>query len=252
MTELIRYETDGPLAIVTLNRPDKLNAVNWEMVNGLDEAFGRAAQDDDIKAVVLAGEGKAFCVGDDIQQAWSGDQFAELMQRFKERPEEPEFTRQFDFPKPVVVAIHGYCFGGALELILWCDILIASDDAQFATQFVQYGLTAGAVTFYRLPRLIGHVNASKMLLTGERVGAEEAKAMGLVSTVVPRDALLTEAKRVAGVIAGHPEEAIRNTREALRISLRATPDGQRDITVFSNRLLAALFERMGALSGSSS
>jgi enoyl-CoA hydratase/carnithine racemase len=249
MTDLIRYETDGPVAVITLNRPDKLNALNWEMIQGIDEAFDRAATDDEIKAIVLTGEGKAFCVGDDIQQAWSGEQFQALMKRFKERPEEPEFVRQFDFPKPIIVAVNGYCFGGALELILWMDVIVAADDAQFATQFVKYGLTAGAVTFYRLPRLIGHVNASAMLLTGERVGAEDAVRMGLAWKVVPRDELIAECKRIAGVIAEYPEEAIRNTREGLRVSLRATQEGQRDITIFSNQLLAGLFEKMGALSG---
>ena len=247
MTELIAYEVDGSVATITLNRPDKLNAINWDMVEGLDEAFERAAADDDVKAVVLTGAGKAFCVGDDLQQAWSGDRFQELMKRFKEHPEEPEFDRQFVFPKPVVVAINGYCFAGALELILWCDVLIASDDAQFATQFVQYGLTAGAVTFYRLPRLIGHVNASYMLLTGERVPAETARQWGLVTKVVPQDELAAEARRIAEVIAGHPEVAIRNTREGIRVGLRATREGQRDITVFSNQLLAQLFENIGAL-----
>ncbi len=247
-TDLISYETDGPTAVITLRREDKLNAINWEMVDGLDEAFAAAQADDAVKAVVITGVGKAFSVGDDLQQAWSGEKFEALMARFKERPEEPEFMRQFEFTKPVIAAINGYCFAGALELILWADILIAADDAQFATQFVQYGLTAGAVTFYRLPRLIGHSNASYMLLSGERVSAEDALRMGLVTKVVGRDALIDEAKRLAGVIAAHPsEEAIRNTREAVRISIGATLEGQKDITIFSNRLLAGLFERMGAL-----
>ena len=247
MSDLVLYEVDGPIATITLNRPDKLNAINWDMVQGLDDAFNAAAADDSVKVVILAANGKAFCVGDDLEQAWEGERFEALMKRFKEHPEEPEFTRQFDFPKPVIVAIQGYCFAGALELILWCDILIASDDAQFATQFVQYGLTAGAVTFYRLPRLIGHVNASYMLLTGERVPSETARQWGLVTKVVPRDSLLDEARTIATKIASHPsDEAIGNTREGLRRSLRTTVEGQRDITVFSNQLLASLFDRMGA------
>jgi enoyl-CoA hydratase len=248
MSDLVLYEVDGAVATITLNRPDKLNAINWEMVDGLDEAFASAANDDAVKAVILAANGKAFCVGDDLEQAWSGEKFEALMKRFKEHPEEPEFTRQFDFPKPVIVAINGNCFAGALELILWCDILIASEDAQFATQFVQYGLTAGAVTFYRLPRLIGHVNASYMLLTGERVPASTAQAWGLVTKVVPPNSLLDEAKAIATKIASHPSEAaIQNTREGLRRSIRATVDGQKDITIFSNQLLASLFEQMGAI-----
>jgi enoyl-CoA hydratase/carnithine racemase len=247
VTDLIDYTKDGATAIITLQREDKLNAINWEMVDGIDEAFNAAQADDEVKAVVLTGVGKAFSVGDDLQQAWSGEKFQSLMQRFKDHPDEPEFMRQFEFTKPVIVAVNGYCFAGALELILWADVLIAADDAQFATQFVQYGLTAGAVTFYRLPRLIGHSNASYMLLSGERVPAADALRMGLVTKVVPRDSLLEEAKRIAGVIGAHPEEAIRNTREGIRISLRATLEGQKDITVFSNGILAGLFERMGAL-----
>ena len=247
MSDLVLYETDGAIATITLNRPDKLNAINWDMVQGLDDAFAAAASDDAVKVVILAANGKAFCVGDDLQQAWEGERFEALMKRFKEHPEEPEFTRQFDFPKPVIVAIQGYCFAGALELILWCDILLCSEDSQFATQFVQYGLTAGAVTFYRLPRLIGHVNASYMLLTGERVPASTAQQWGLVTKVVPRDSLLDEAGAIAAKIASHPSDAaIQNTREGLRRSLRATMDGQKDITIFSNQLLASLFEQMVA------
>jgi enoyl-CoA hydratase len=246
VSDLVQYDVDGGVATITLNRPDKLNAINWEMIEGVDEAFARAEADDDVKAVVITGTGKAFSVGDDLEQAWSGERFEALMKRFKEQPEEAESNRQFDFPKPVIVAVNGYCFGGAIEFVLWADVLIAADDAQFATQFVKYGLTGGAVTFYRLPRLIGHSNASYMLLTGERVGAEEALRMGLVTKVVPRTELVAEAQKIAGTIASFPEEAVRNTREAMRISLRATREGQRDITVFSNRLLASLFERMGA------
>ena len=247
MTDLVLYEVDGPVATITLNRPDKYNAINWEMVDGLDAAFEAAAADDAVRAVVLAANGKHFCVGDDLEQAWTGEKFEALMKRFKEHPEEPEFMRQFEFPKPVIVAINGYCFAGALELILWCDVLLCSDDAQFATQFVQYGLTAGAVTFYRLPRLIGHVNASYMLLTGERVPAATAQQWGLVTQVVPRDQLLESARAIATRIASHPSaEAIQNTREGLRRSLRATLEGQKDITIFSNQLLASLFDRMGA------
>ncbi len=244
MDDVVGYEKVGNVATITLNRPDKLNAINWDVVNGLDSAFERAASDDEVKAVILTGNGKAFSVGDDLNQAWSGEQFESLMKRFKEHPEEAESDRQFEFPKPVVIAVNGYCFGGALELVLWADILIAADDAEFATQFVKYGLTGGAVTFYRLPRLIGHTNASYMLLTGERISADEAQGMGLVTRVVPRASLMDEAMRIASTIASYPEEAVRNTREAMRISLRATPEGQRDITVFSNQLLASLFERM--------
>jgi 2-(1,2-epoxy-1,2-dihydrophenyl)acetyl-CoA isomerase len=241
---VVTYEKSGSVATITLNRPDKLNAINWDVINRLDSAFESAASDDEVKAVVMTGAGKAFSVGDDLNQAWSGEQFESLMKRFREHPEEAESNRQFEFPKPVVIAVNGYCFGGALELVLWADILIAADDAEFATQFVKYGLTGGAVTFYRLPRLIGHTNASYMLLSGERVSAEDACGMGLVTKVVPRASLMDEAMRIASTIASYPEEAVRNTREAMRISLRATPEGQRDITVFSNQLLASLFERL--------
>jgi enoyl-CoA hydratase/carnithine racemase len=248
MADLVLYDVEAGVATITLNRPDKLNAINWDMVQDLDGAFDRAATDDDVKVVVITGNGKSFCVGDDVNQAWSGERFESLMKRFREQPEEAESNRQFDFPKPVVVAVNGYCFGGALELVLWADILIAADDAQFAAQFVKFGLSAGAVTFYRLLRLIGHSNASYMLLTGERIDALEAQRWGLVTKVVPRAELLAEAQRIASTIASFETEAVRNTREGIRISLRATREGQRDITVFSNELLVSLFERMGALS----
>ena len=98
MEEVVTYEKAGSVATITLNRPDKLNAINWDIVNGLDAAFERAASDNEVKAVVMTGIGKAFSVGDDTSQVVAGEQFDSLMKRFKEHPEEAESNRQFEFP----------------------------------------------------------------------------------------------------------------------------------------------------------
>lgn len=246
--KVVLYDVADGVATITLNRVDKLNALNWEVINGVDEAFNNAESDENVKAVVITGNGRAFSVGDDLEQAWAGDDFKNLMQRFKDRPEEPEFDRPYDYTKPVIAAINGYCFAGAIEFILWADIIIAADDAKFATQFVQHGLVAGSQTFYRLPRAIGPSNASYMLLTGERIDATQAQQMGLVTKVVPRDELVATAQAIAKTIAAYPEHAVRGIRDGIKTSIRATREGQREMNVFSNTLLVSVFERLGLIS----
>jgi enoyl-CoA hydratase/carnithine racemase len=245
MTELVRYNVDAGVATITFNRPEKLNAINWPMIQDLDAAWARAQADDDVRCVIVTGAGKAYCAGDDIKEAWSGDAFDALMQRFADRPDEPEFPLQFDFDKPVIAAINGYCFAGALELSLWFDILLASEDAVFAANFVEHGLMGGATTFWRLPRLVGHSSAALLLVAGERIDAQEALRMGLVSRVLPRSELLSEARRIAARIASFDAGAVRRTRQGLRIAMGATVEGQRDTITYANRTLADLFAGRG-------
>jgi enoyl-CoA hydratase/carnithine racemase len=241
MDEPVRYEVDKRVATITLNRPEKLNAINPGMGEALRRAWKTAADDDDVRCVLLTGEGKAFCVGDDIYEAWSGERFEAIMKQFREEPEKHELAFQLDYPKPVVAAINGYCFGGALEIVLWADVLIASEQASFAANFVQFGLVGGATTFWRMPRLIGASSAALMLLAGERIEAEEAARMGLVSRVVPHGELLPSARRIAETIASHSPLAIRLSRDILRTSIGATAEGQRDVTVAANTALATVF-----------
>lgn len=243
--EFIKYDVSDGVATITFNRPDKLNAMHWPMIRELGAAWAEAIADDDARCVLVCGEGKAYCVGDDIKQAWSGEHFDALMLRFVERPEERESTVQFELRKPVVGAIHGYCLGGAMELSLWFDILIAADDAQFGANFVEFGLTGGATTFWRLPRLVGHSSAGLLLLAGERIGAEEALRMGLVSRVVRRQQLLPEARRLAKRIASFDAETVRKTKRARQVATGATLEGQQDLIAYANRMLAEVFAGRG-------
>ena len=241
MTDLVRYEKDGPVATVVLNRPDKLNAINWDMVNQLNAAWDRAAAEDDVNCVVLTGEGRAFSVGDDLNQAWTGDQFETLMQRFRERPGEPESIVPFEFAKPVIAAINGYCFAGALELALWADILIASETAVFAANFIEHGLTGGATTYFRLPRLMGPSSAALLLLTGQRIDAHEAARLGLVSLVVGSDRLLDTANELAHKIGGYSPRAVASIKAGLRLSIGGRLQDQGELIAHANGALAEVF-----------
>jgi len=241
LNELVRYETQGPVATIFLNRPEKLNAINWEMVQLLESSWRQAGEDDDVRCVVLTGEGRAFSVGDDVNQAWTGVQFAALMERFHDQPEEPESRLAYEFPKPVIAAINGYCLGGAMELALWADILIASESAVFATNFIEHGLTAGAVTYERLHQLVGASTASLMLLTGVKIDAAHAERIGLVSQVVAPDQLRTTAAALAERISSFSPTAIASLRAGLRLVMRGRLDDQREIIAHANSALAAIF-----------
>jgi enoyl-CoA hydratase/carnithine racemase len=241
MSDVIRYEVEDQVATIVLNRPEKLNAVNWEMVTLLGEAWDNAANDDDVHCVVLTGEGRAFSVGDDINQAWTGEQMDQLMKRFRDTPEEPESRIPYEFAKPIIAAINGYCFGGAIELALWADIVIASDTAVFAANFVEHGLTAGPVTYSRLPRLVGPSSAALMLLTGAKIDAATAERMGLVSQVVAPDALRATAQAVARTIASFSPTAVASLKQGLRIAGAARLDDQAELVSHSNLAHAAIF-----------
>lgn len=241
----ILYEVAGGVATVTFNRPEKRNAIDWPMIQAWEQAWDEVSRDDAVRCVIVTGAGQAYCAGDDLKQAWSGERFDALMQRFAERPEEPEFMLQFDNTKPVIGAINGSCFGGAFELSLWFDILLASEQAVFAANFVEFGLCGGATTFWRLPRLIGQSNAARLLLAGERIDAQEALRIGLVSAVLPPDDLMPEARRIAERIASFDPAAVKRNRDGLRRGLGATLDHQRETIAYANTVLSELFAGRG-------
>lgn len=247
MSDLVLYEVSDGIGTITLNRPEKMNALNWDLINQLDEVWASARTDDAVRCVILTGAGKAFSAGDDMQQAWGGDQFEALMKRFEEAPSEPESTVQFEIDKPVVAAINGHCYGGAFEIALWADVVVASDVARFAVNFVEYGLIGGNVTFFRLPQLVGPLQASYLLLTGDRIDAQEALRIGLVTKVVPHDELMETARSIATTIASHPEHAVRLTKQGMRVATEATGEGYEPVVRFTNTALADVFRKLGIL-----
>jgi enoyl-CoA hydratase len=227
---LVRSERRGAVALLTLNRPDKLNAINAAMVAALGTTLDAAEADESVRAIVVAGSGRAFSAGFDLDMG-TGDGAPDPAA--VRRALEDDFRiilRFWDSPKPTVAAVHGYCLGSALELAVACDLTVAAEDCRFGEPEVRFG--SGIVALL-LPWLAGPKAAKYLLLTGEdRATAAEMQAVGLVNRVVPATAVLDEAVALAARVAANDAQAVRLTKRAINRSL--------DIGGMRQALLAAL------------
>ncbi|MBM4195521.1 MAG: enoyl-CoA hydratase/isomerase family protein [Gammaproteobacteria bacterium] len=211
----VGYERRGELAFVTLDRPDKLNAIDAAMVRGLHEALDRAEGDDAVRAIVLTGAGKAFSAGFDLAAGDTKPTDDEVRRTLT--ADFDIIMRFWDCPKPTVAAVHRYCLGSALELAVACDVTIAADDCLFGEPEVQFG--SGIVALL-LPWFIGPKLAKELLLTGDdRIPAARALEIGLVNRVVPAASLADEAVAMARRIAGNDPFAVRLTKLAINRSM---------------------------------
>jgi enoyl-CoA hydratase len=227
---LVLSERREAVALLTLNRPDKLNAINGPVIEALDAALDAAEADEAVRAIVVAGAGRAFSAGFDLDMGMGDGKPDPADVR---RALENDFRiilRFWDSPKPTIAAVHGYCLGSALELALACDLTVAAEDCRFGEPEVKFG--SGIVALL-LPWLAGPKAAKYLLLTGEdRATAAEMQAMGLVNRVVPAAALLDEAIALAKRVASNDAQAVRLTKQAINRSL--------DIGGMRQALLAAL------------
>jgi enoyl-CoA hydratase/carnithine racemase len=202
--ETLLYDVAGGVATVTLNRPDRLNAVNTTVIRELVEAFDRADGDDDVRAVIVTGAGRAFCAGADL--GGGGATFAAGPGR-SERPEDHHdggglvTLRIFEMKKPVIAAINGPAVGFGITMTLAMDVRLASSAAKIGFVFARRGVVPEACSTWFLPRLVGIAQAAEWAYTGRVFSAEEARAGGLVSRVVEPDALLPAARALAREIA---------------------------------------------------
>jgi enoyl-CoA hydratase len=208
----IEIEKSDGVALLTINRPDVLNAMDGALLGELSEAIERMQDDEEVRVLVITGAGRAFIAGADIahmrtltpQQAkdWSelGQRTVGMLEHMK---------------KPVIAAINGYALGGGTELALACDIRVASDKAVFGQPEVKLGMIAGFGGTQRLPRLVGPGRAKEMLFTGDHYDAQAAYEMGLVNKVVPADELLDYSLAMAKRIAARGTEAVRLSKEAV-------------------------------------
>ncbi len=214
MGDAVTFQLDGHVATITYNRPDALNAINAEMRRDLNDAFSRFRDDEDAWVAIVTGAGRAFCAGGDLRDgAGAAGEFAGT---FWEKPTLNSFESGWEIFKPVIAAVNGYCLGYGLTLATWCDFVLASDRAEFGLPEVKLGVPA-VVASIRLPQRINWADAMELLLTGERIDAERARAMGLVWRVVPHDALLDEAHALAERLLGGAPIAQRVMKEmALR------------------------------------
>jgi enoyl-CoA hydratase len=214
---LVLSRREGAIAVLTLNRPDKLNAVNAPMMDAVDAALDEAEGDPAVRTIVLAGSGRAFSAGFDLDMGVGDGRPDPAAVR---RALEKDFRiilRFWDCPKVTIAATQGYCLGSAMELAMACDLTISSDDCRFGEPEVKFG--SGIVAML-LPWLIGPKQAKYLLLTGEdRVSAAEAQSLGIVNRVVPAGALMDEALALARRIAANDANAVRMTKQAINRSL---------------------------------
>lgn len=208
----LTYETDdNGIATVTINRPDKLNALNKEVLNELSEVFQQVAVDVDVKAVLLTGAGeKAFVAGADIKELSTLD---EHTGRMVSQKGQQIFQSIEDTRKPVVAVVNGYALGGGAELAMACHMRIASESAVFGLPEVGLGLIPGYGGTQRLPHIVGRARALEMILTGKQVKAEEAREMGLVNIVTENP--VDEAKKLLTKILSNGPVAVRNAIRAV-------------------------------------
>jgi enoyl-CoA hydratase len=215
--ELIRYERRGSLALITLDRPEKLNAINKRMMAQLGAALDGAEADPAVRAVVLAGEGRAFAAGFDLDMEVDGPGAEAVREALTN--DFRIIMRFWDSPKPTLAAVHGYCLGSAMELALACDITVAAEDCRFGAPEVRFGSGIVAMLW---PWLTGPKQAKYLLLSGDdRVTAAQALEMGLINRVVPAGRALEETLEIAQRIAANDANAVKLTKQAINRSLES-------------------------------
>lgn len=194
----ILYDVEGPMALVTIDRPDKRNAISLATLDELRDAVARAAADEAVRVITITGAGdRAFASGSDLSEVENRDLRKALEPIVQGLAEQLERT-----PKPTIAAINGICFGGGLEVALGCDLRIASTTATFATPEGRLGIIPGGGATQRLPRIVGRGWGMHMLLMGEPVDADTAFRIGLVTRLTEPDALLDTAREMAAHLAG--------------------------------------------------
>lgn len=207
--EDVLYRREGAVEIVTLNRPDKLNALNFLMVQSIADRMERLSQDDGARAVVLTGEGKAFCSGADISGPGGRDDAATPPgMRITAQEYNRMITAMCNLEKPIIGAINGDAAGGGCNFAFACDLLVAAEEARFIEVFVRRGLVADCGGTHFLPRMIGLNRAKWYMFTGEPITAGAGLEMGLVCRVVSGEGLMDEAMELAGLLADGPTRAI--------------------------------------------
>ncbi|WP_053753799.1 enoyl-CoA hydratase [Streptomyces sp. MMG1533] len=215
----ILYEVKDRIATLTLNRPEAANAQNMALLDELDTAWTRAAEDEDVKVIVLRAEGRHFSAGHDLKDRWPAPDEITLEWIYRaENRRYLEYTLRWrNVPKPSIAAVQGRCIAGGLMLCWPCDLIVAAEDALFSDPVVQMGI--GGVEYHGHTWELGPRKAKEILFTGRPLTAEEAERVGMVNRVVPRDELDTETRELAEQIARMPAFGLRQAKRAVNQTL---------------------------------
>ena len=213
----VNYEVQGAVAILTINRPEALNALNSQVLSDLDEAITKVEADDGVHAVILTGAGRSFVAGADICE----------MKSFSARDGKKfgvhgggVFLRLENLSKPVIAAVNGFALGGGCELAMSCDIRLASEKAKFGQPEVGLGITPGFGGTQRLPRIVGISKAMELILTAKVINAAEAERIGLVSAVYPPEELMDKAMELANAICANAPIAVAESKRCIRMGMQ--------------------------------
>ena len=218
----IIYEKKDGVAWITLNNPQRLNALDYEMRKELKTALEDASRDKSIIGVVITGSGKAFCAGGDVQ-AFAEMKPLDVLELYKEVGTALVLGKIIrDMPKPVIAAVSGYCLGAGFELAQSCDVIFASEDAVFGQPEINIGLIPGGGGTQRLPRFIGEKKAKELIFTGDRLSAKEIAEMGLINKVVPADQLMSVVNEFIEKIKSKSPVTIAAAKEAINAALETS------------------------------
>lgn len=239
--QCILVDREVEIALVTLNRPQQLNALDWKLLGELADALEMLDRDSAVHCIVLTGAGeKAFSAGGDIKEMAHQTPVTMMTGGFE------NWNRIRRVQKPIIAAVGGFALGGGCELAMHCDIIIASENARFGQPEINLGIIPGAGGTQRLARSLGKFVAMEMVLTGRNYTAEELHQLGLVNRVVPPGQHMEEAKKMARIIAKKAPIAVRLAKEAI---LAAFEMPQEQALIYEKRLLALLFSTEDQLEG---
>jgi len=218
--ELVKIEKEGKVAVLTMNRPEALNAINPQLHTELEDIFADVGRDDDIQAAVLTGSGRAFCAGGDVKGMDAREFDSTLGAGAVIRNAKRLIHNLLDIEQPIIAAVNGHAVGLGATLALFCDVIIASENAKFGDPHVTVGLVAGDGGAVIWPMLCGLAKAKEYLMTGDLLTATEAERIGLINHVVPQDEVMSTAMQLAQRLANGPSKAIRWTKLACNKRLR--------------------------------
>lgn len=231
--KFLSYQLQDGIATITLNRPDVYNALNDEITFELQDAFKAVAKDDNVRVVVLTGEGKAFCSGQDLK-AGAGQKRSFLDSLHKRY--NPIIRAMRNLPKPVVCRLNGVAAGAGCSIALACDVIVASEEATLIEVFINIGLVPDSGSSYFLPRLVGMSKAFEMCSMGSRVKAREAETLGLINKAVPADQLDAAVKEYTTYYAAAPTKSIGLIKKMLNKSTNATLDDMLDYEAYCQEI----------------
>lgn len=214
---IIRFQIIDHVAVITLNRPDKLNSFNEDMALDVQTALDHCMDDPEVRAILITGEGRGFCAGQDLAEAIAPG--AAAIEKHVETKYNPIVRKIRGIEKPVLAAVNGVAAGAGANLAFCCDIVLAAEGAKFIQSFINIGLIPDTGGTFFLPRLIGLHRATALMMLGDRLTAAEAKELGLVYKVFPDDQLLSEAMALARRMAQMPTRGLGLTKKALNYSL---------------------------------